>query len=104
VILSVDGISGFNALHSGKHNEKVQLCAFDILVDGDDDLRKQPLPMRKASLERLFARRPKGIFVNLFEPGEIGPDLFRAARRMGLEGLGRSAGIAPIRLAGPSIG
>jgi hypothetical protein len=30
---------------------------------------------------------PEGIFVNPFERGEIGPDLFRAACRMGLEGL-----------------
>ena len=29
----------------------------------------------------------EGIFVNPFERGEIGPDLFRAACRMGLEGL-----------------
>ena len=27
VILGVDGISDFNALHAGKHNEEVQLCA-----------------------------------------------------------------------------
>ena len=37
--------------------------------------------------ERLSARRPEGIFINPFERGEIGPDLFRAACRMGLEGL-----------------
>jgi bifunctional non-homologous end joining protein LigD len=43
--------------------------------------------MRKTNLERLLAHRPKGIFVNPFERGEIGPELFRAARRMGLEGL-----------------
>jgi bifunctional non-homologous end joining protein LigD len=34
-----------------------------------------------------LARRPDGIFVAPFEQGEIGPDLFRAACRMGLEGL-----------------
>ena len=28
VILGVDGVSDFNALHSGKSNEEVQLCAF----------------------------------------------------------------------------
>ena len=33
VILGVDGISDFNALHSGRHNKEVQLCAFDILVE-----------------------------------------------------------------------
>ena len=87
VILGVDGISDFDALHSGKHNEEVQLCAFDIFVEGSDDLRKLLLSMRKANLERLLARRPEGIFINPFERGEIGPDLFAAACRMGLEGL-----------------
>jgi bifunctional non-homologous end joining protein LigD len=45
-------------------------------MDGDD-LRKLPLSMRKANLERLLARRPEGIFVNPFEQDEIGPDPFR---------------------------
>src|SRR5205814_5219931 len=80
-------MSDFNALHSGKHNGVVQLCAFDVLAIDGDDLRKLPLSMRKANLERLLARRPEGIFVNPFERGEIGPELFRAACRMGLEGL-----------------
>ena len=43
--------------------------------------------MRKTNLARLLARRPDGIFVAPFEQGEIGPDLFRAACDMGLEGL-----------------
>jgi bifunctional non-homologous end joining protein LigD len=46
-----------------------------------------PLSMRKTNLQRLLARRPEGIFVNPFERGEIGPDLFDAACRLGLEGL-----------------
>jgi len=87
VILGVDGISDFDALHSGKYNAEVQLCAFDILAEGGDDLRKLPLSMRKVNLERLLARRPEGVFINPFERGEIGPDLFRAACIMGLEGL-----------------
>jgi len=37
--------------------------------------------------ERPLARRPDGIFAAPFEQGEIGPDLFRAACRLGLEGL-----------------
>jgi bifunctional non-homologous end joining protein LigD len=87
VILGVDGISDFNALHSGKHNDEVQLYAFDILALDGDDLRPLPLSMRKAHLSRLLARRPDGIFLSDFEQGEIGPDLFRAACNMGLEGL-----------------
>jgi ATP-dependent DNA ligase len=87
VMLGVDGIADFNALHSRLHDHEVQFCAFDILVEGGDDLRKLPLHLRKTSLQRLLARRPEGIFVNPFERGEIGPELFRAACRIGLEGL-----------------
>jgi ATP-dependent DNA ligase len=36
---------------------------------------------------RQLRGRPDGIFINPFEQGEIGPELFRAACRMGLEGL-----------------
>jgi len=32
VVLGVDGRSDFDALHSGKHNEEVQLYAFDMLA------------------------------------------------------------------------
>src|SRR6201993_2765169 len=39
VVLGVDGISDFDALHSGRHNEQVQLCAFDVLAMDGDDLR-----------------------------------------------------------------
>jgi bifunctional non-homologous end joining protein LigD len=40
--------------------------------------------MRKTNLARLLARRPDGIFAAPFEQGEIA---FRAACKMGLEGL-----------------
>ena len=43
--------------------------------------------MRKTNLARLLARRVDGIFVSEFEHGEIGPDLFRHACLLGLEGL-----------------
>jgi len=54
-------------------------------VSDGDDLRR--LSMRKASLARLLARRIDGIFLSDFEQGEIGPDLFRHACLMGLEGM-----------------
>ncbi|MBR0800936.1 hypothetical protein JQ615_36795 [Bradyrhizobium jicamae] len=34
VILCADGISDFAALHGGKHNAEVRLCAFDLLALG----------------------------------------------------------------------
>ena len=42
--------------------------------------------MRKANLSHLLARRVDGIFLSDFEQGEIGPDLFRHACLLGLEG------------------
>jgi ATP-dependent DNA ligase len=87
VILGVDGVSDFNALHSRKHDHEVQLYAFDVLAVGGDDLRDLPLHLRKDKLKRLLARRPEGITMAPFERGEIGPDLYQAACRMGLEGL-----------------
>jgi bifunctional non-homologous end joining protein LigD len=87
VILGVDGVSDFNALHSGKSNDEVQLYAFDVLAMDGDDLRPMPLSMRKTNLARLLRGRPDGMFVAPFEQGEIGPDLFRQACKFGLEGL-----------------
>ena len=87
MLLGVDGISDFNGLHSRKHDDEVMFYAFDILVSDGEDLRKLPLHLRKTNLARLLARRVNGIFLADFEQGEIGPDLFRHACLMGLEGL-----------------
>ena len=38
VVLGVDGVSDLSALHSGKHNDEVQLCAFDVLAQDGADL------------------------------------------------------------------
>ncbi|WPM83739.1 hypothetical protein ML401_38875 [Bradyrhizobium sp. 62B] len=65
----------------------MQLYAFDLLALGGEDLRQLPLTMRKTNLSRLLRRRPDGMFVAPFESGEIGPELFHAAVRRGLEGL-----------------
>jgi bifunctional non-homologous end joining protein LigD len=56
VALGVDGISNFNALHSGKYDHEVQLYAFDVLAMDGDDLRPPPLSMRKANLAKLLHR------------------------------------------------
>jgi len=53
---------------------------------GGEDLRARPLSMRKSNLERLLRGQPDGIFVNPFESGAIGPNLFRNACEC-LEGL-----------------
>jgi bifunctional non-homologous end joining protein LigD len=57
VVLGVDGIADFNALHSRQHDDEVQLYAFDILALDGEDLRPLPLSLRKTNLARLLARR-----------------------------------------------
>ena len=88
VLLGVDGRSRLQrpALAASTMHE-VEFYAFDMLVSDGDDLRKLPLSMRKTNLARLLARRVDGIHLAPFEQGEIGPDLFRHACLMGLEGL-----------------
>jgi bifunctional non-homologous end joining protein LigD len=87
VVLGVDGVSDFNALHSRKYDHEVQLYAFDCLAYNGDDLSRLRLHLRKTNLAHLLRGRSEGTFVAPFEQGEIGPDLFEAACRMGLEGL-----------------
>jgi bifunctional non-homologous end joining protein LigD len=53
--------------------------------------------MRKANLARLLARGVDGIMISDFERGEIGPDLFRHACLMGLEGLVSKRADSPYR-------
>ena len=104
VILGIGGISDFNALHAGKSNHEVQLYAFDVLAMNGDDLRDLPLSMRKQNLARLLHRRPDGIFTGSFEQGETGPELFRHACLMGLEGLVSKRADRPYRKASRRIG
>jgi ATP-dependent DNA ligase len=86
-ILGVDGAADFDDLHSQKHNDEVQLYAFDLLSIDGDDLRELPLHLRKNQLARLLARRVDGLQLAPFEQGEIGPELFRAACAHNLVGL-----------------
>jgi ATP-dependent DNA ligase len=87
VLLGIDGRFDFNGLHSRRHDHEVEFYAFDIPVSDNRDLRKLPLSMGKAGLAQLLARRVDAIFLSEFEQGEIGPDRFRHARLMGLEGI-----------------
>ena len=97
MLLDPDGRSDFNGLKSRKHDDEVQLYAFDCLLNNGEDFRKLPLSLRKSNLARLLSRRVDGIFLSDFEQGEIGPDLFRHACLMGLEVWSRSTatGLSP---------
>ena len=67
---------------------EVEFYAFDILVSDGEDLRKLPLSAcaRQAS-PGCWRAASTGSSSSDFEQGEIGPDLFRHACLMGLEGM-----------------
>jgi bifunctional non-homologous end joining protein LigD len=87
VILRDDGFADFDALYSRKADAAVRLVAFDLLAVGGDDVRGEPLDARGARLTKLLAKSDGAMQLNPVMPGEIGPDLFNAACRMGLEGI-----------------
>ena len=59
VVLGVDGVSDFNALHSRQHDDEVQLYAFDILALDGEDLR-HPAAVHAQDQPRAPARTKAG--------------------------------------------
>ena len=60
-ILTEDGVSDFDALHSRTNDGWAILLAFDLLEIEGEDLRDQPLLERKRRLRRLLSRRDDGL-------------------------------------------
>jgi bifunctional non-homologous end joining protein LigD len=87
VVLGPDAVSDFAELHSGRHNERAQLYAFDMLAGDGEDQCQLSLSLRKTNLARLLRRRIPGVFIAEYEEREISRDLFRVACNMGLEGI-----------------
>jgi hypothetical protein len=67
-------------------------------------LPMRPLSMRKASFAKLLHGRPNRIFLDSFEQGEIGPDLFRHARMWAWRDWFQGATIGLIAAVGPRLG
>jgi bifunctional non-homologous end joining protein LigD len=67
-------------------NERIFLYAFDLIELNGDDLRRDPLEVRKATLASIVAKASPGIRFNEHMEGD-GPTVFAHACRMGLEGI-----------------
>jgi ATP-dependent DNA ligase len=76
-------------------SEQAQLHAFDMLAGDGEDHHRLPLSLREANLDRPLSRQVGGIFMADYEERDIG-HLFRAACRMGLEGIVSKHLAAPI--------
>ena len=62
------------------------LYAFDLIELNDDDLRRDPLEVRKATLGSIVAKASPGIRFNEHLGGD-GPTVFAHACKLGLEGI-----------------
>src|SRR6267154_1055945 len=59
-----DGIASFHRIRYRRHDVDVFLYAFDLIELNGDDLRRDPLDVRKATLASLLARTAPGIPFN----------------------------------------
>ena len=62
------------------------LFAFDLIELNGDDLRRDPLEVRKATLASVLAKAGPGIRFNKHIEGD-GPTVFAHACKLGLEGI-----------------
>jgi len=95
-----NGFLSFDRLRGRQHDASVFLYAFDLIELNGDDLRRDPLEVRKATLASVLARGGHGLRLNEYIEAD-GPTVFAHACRMGLEGIVSKRKNSPYR-SGPS--
>ena len=81
-----NGVASFNLIRYRRHDDLTFLYAFDLIELNGDDLRRDPLEVRKATLASIVAKASPGIRFNEHMEGD-GPTVFAHACKMGLEGI-----------------
>jgi bifunctional non-homologous end joining protein LigD len=79
-----NGISSFDLVRHHRANERIFLYAFDLM--NGDDLHRNLLEGRKATLEMMLAKAGPGIRFNEHMEGD-GETVFRHVCKLGLEGI-----------------
>ena len=80
------GLSVFEMIRWRQHDHAVTLCAFDLLELDGEDLRREPIEVRKATLKGLLRRARPGIAYNRhFEVD--GTIVYEQACALGCEGI-----------------
>ena len=87
VVCGSDGIACFEMIRRWDADESVFMWAFDLVELDGDDLRREPLEVRKATLASLLARAAPGTRFNEHLDAEDGPLVFAHACKLGLEGI-----------------
>ena len=81
-----NGVASFDLVRHHRANDSVFLYAFDLIELNGDDLRRDPLQVRKATLASVLAKAGPGIRFNEHIEGD-GPTVFAHACKMGLEDI-----------------
>jgi bifunctional non-homologous end joining protein LigD len=82
-----DGIASFDRVRYRHHDADVFMWAFDLIELNGDDLRRDPLAVRKAILADVLAPAASGLRFNEHLGEEDGPLVFHHACKLGLEGI-----------------
>jgi bifunctional non-homologous end joining protein LigD len=80
-------ISSFDRIRYRHYDASVFLYAFDVLELNGDDLRREPLERRKATLATMLSRAAPGLRLNDHIDDHDGAIVFEHACRLGLEGI-----------------
>jgi bifunctional non-homologous end joining protein LigD len=81
-----NGLPSFDRIRYRRHDADVFLYAFDLIELNGDDMRRDPLEVRKATLRSMLAKAGLGLRFNQHMEGD-GPTVFAHACKMGLEGI-----------------
>jgi bifunctional non-homologous end joining protein LigD len=81
-----NGVASFDLVRHHRANDSVFLYAFDLIELNGDDLRRDPLQVRKATLASIVVKARPGIRFNEHIEGD-GPTVFAHACKLGLEGI-----------------
>ena len=81
-----NGLSVFDLIRYRRQDHAVTLCAFDLLELGGEDLRREPIEVRKRTLKGLLRRAHPGIVFNRHFEVE-GAIVFKQACALGCEGI-----------------
>jgi bifunctional non-homologous end joining protein LigD len=84
-----NGIASFDLVRHQRANESIFLYAFDLIELNSDDLRHEPLEVRKATLASILAKARPGIRFNEHIEGD-GPT-YRHPAAIGREGVASTA-------------
>ena len=89
IVQNQDGVSDFGALRSAitAAPERLILYAFDLLMLNGKDLRGLALTDRRKRLQDLVGHHPESRIHFSEDLVGNGPEVFRAAERLGLEGI-----------------